>query len=354
MPFNPLFGSLLSAGTSVLGNVFGFGSQQATNKAQMNLAEYQYSKALEMWNKQNEYNLPVNQMQRLRAAGLNPNLVYGNGHVAGLTSADAPQYKAPTLGAYTNFESLRVDQAVTTYQNVRLSNADIKKKEAETLNIASQTSINEFERQLKEIDLIKARLEVSDPKSWERSYWSDLLRERLHNLKTSSALNTSASILNADKSATEDYRQDLMAQQSETEKAKQGLIGSQIVGQNIENAYKPKLIQAKLADIRSQIERREALNDLTDAQRKVALRMVDKLQSDIDVNNGVVSLNGAKLTRQNLENYFLNILKTEQHNPMEGGWPGIINKLVYKYQDLWYDAVELFGGPKNPHNKPID
>lgn len=40
------------------------------------------------WNMQNEYNLPQNQMARLKAAGLNPALVYGNGTN---TNADSPK-----------------------------------------------------------------------------------------------------------------------------------------------------------------------------------------------------------------------------------------------------------------------
>ena len=39
----------------------------------------QRQQALEDWNRQNEYNSPEQQMQRLRQAGLNPNLVYGKG-----------------------------------------------------------------------------------------------------------------------------------------------------------------------------------------------------------------------------------------------------------------------------------
>lgn len=46
-----------------------------------------------MWEQSNEYNSPINQMLRLKDAGLNPNLVYGSGSVAGNT-ATASQPKA--------------------------------------------------------------------------------------------------------------------------------------------------------------------------------------------------------------------------------------------------------------------
>ena len=78
----PIGAAMITAGGSLLSNLLGFGSQAATNKAQMQLAEYQYEKNLEMWNRQNEYNLPSAQRQRLLDAGLNPALMYGSGHIS--------------------------------------------------------------------------------------------------------------------------------------------------------------------------------------------------------------------------------------------------------------------------------
>lgn len=68
-----------------------------TIEANKGLAEYQYSKDLEMWQRQNQYNSPEQQMQRLESAGLNPNMAYGSGSVAGNTSAQMPKYNAPRV-----------------------------------------------------------------------------------------------------------------------------------------------------------------------------------------------------------------------------------------------------------------
>lgn len=55
------------------------------------LAEQQYARDMEQWNRANTYNDPTQQMARLKAAGLNPNLVYGSG--AGQSVATAsPKY----------------------------------------------------------------------------------------------------------------------------------------------------------------------------------------------------------------------------------------------------------------------
>ena len=53
---------------------------------QWRMNEQAYDQAKKLWNLNNEYNKPINQMARLEEAGLNPYLVYGNGAV-GNTSA---------------------------------------------------------------------------------------------------------------------------------------------------------------------------------------------------------------------------------------------------------------------------
>lgn len=50
----------------------------------------------EMWDKQNQYNDPSAVMARLKAAGLNPNLVYGKGDPGG-SAGTPPQGKAPEI-----------------------------------------------------------------------------------------------------------------------------------------------------------------------------------------------------------------------------------------------------------------
>lgn len=63
--------------------VLNMGIQGLQNQAQRRWNEKQYTKqradALSDWTKQTEYDSPTSQMARLRAAGLNPNLVYDSG-----------------------------------------------------------------------------------------------------------------------------------------------------------------------------------------------------------------------------------------------------------------------------------
>lgn len=75
-------GSLLSGASGVIGSAIAAGSARRIAREQNAFNE-------EMWNKQNAYNTPQAQKQRLIDAGLNPALMYGNGGVQNV--AESPQ-----------------------------------------------------------------------------------------------------------------------------------------------------------------------------------------------------------------------------------------------------------------------
>lgn len=53
---------------------------------------------MQMWKMQQEYNTPANQMKRYREAGLNPNLIYGNGTASAGNATSAPEMQAHQSG----------------------------------------------------------------------------------------------------------------------------------------------------------------------------------------------------------------------------------------------------------------
>lgn len=149
--------SLLGAlGVSALGSLFGSGVNLGTQaignrrqlKYQKQMADYEYDKNMQMWNTQNAYNAPSAQMDRLKAAGLNPNMVYGTGAVAN-SASQIPQYQSQrvdynldagfdpvrTLGAYQDFRMKSAQISNVTKQNdllqeqVRAAAADADRKE---------------------------------------------------------------------------------------------------------------------------------------------------------------------------------------------------------------------------------
>lgn len=95
MALNLDFGLDIGQMTSGILNYF---SQKQTNKANKELAELAYQQNVEQWERENAYNHPSAQMSRLQEAGLNPNLVYGNGSAV-QTSAHSPQMSYPQMQA---------------------------------------------------------------------------------------------------------------------------------------------------------------------------------------------------------------------------------------------------------------
>lgn len=99
MPIGAIGTAALTTGLGMVGNLFQQHLSYKANKklmAQQNeynrqQAEWQNQVNLQNWQLENEYNTPANQIQRMQEAGLNPNLMYGNGTAsAGNAGSVAP------------------------------------------------------------------------------------------------------------------------------------------------------------------------------------------------------------------------------------------------------------------------
>lgn len=197
-----LFGGL---GSSAMNNK----AVKDTNKANMEIAKYQaqwqqqenekaYQRSLKMWNLQNEYNSPTQQMARIRAAGLNPNLVYGNG-VTGNSSGSTPQYEpakfnAPTMQAYRGW-NLGISDAVSQFLAYRTVKAQVDNMEAQNslirqqtateatkqANIAASTSRSEFDlsmaKELKDVSVSSAIADMNYKQAGASQGWTKANRE---------------------------------------------------------------------------------------------------------------------------------------------------------------------------------
>ncbi|WP_373233771.1 hypothetical protein [Parabacteroides sp. D26] len=208
-----IVGGIISGVGSLLG---GIGSSamnnkavQDTNKANMEIAKYQaqwqqqenekaYQRSLNMWNLQNEYNSPTQQMARIRAAGLNPNLVYGNG-VTGNSAGSTPQYEpakfnAPTMQAYRGW-NLGISDAISQFLAYRTAKAQVDNMEAQNslirqqtateatkqANIAASTSRSEFDlnmaKELKDVSVSSAIADMNQKQAGAAQGWTKANRE---------------------------------------------------------------------------------------------------------------------------------------------------------------------------------
>lgn len=127
--------------------------------ANKEMAKYAYSKDLEMWQKNNEYNSPENQMLRLKGAGLNPNLVYGTGAV-GNTSGQIPKYQSPQQ-EYNYKPPTNLPQTLSQFQDVQLRQAQIDNLKSQTANTNTRTVTEGLNAGLRQSQLQKLGVDIS-------------------------------------------------------------------------------------------------------------------------------------------------------------------------------------------------
>lgn len=147
----------ISAGVGALGSLLG-GRQSKKNvkrtiKAQKEMQQYEWEQNLALYHYNNQYNSPEQQMQRLQDAGLNPNLVYGNGAV-GNTSGPLPSYDAsrPDYSGQKS-ESAEFLQAASVYLDYATKSAQIDNLQATNDMIHEQTEGVAIENLRKQFDL---------------------------------------------------------------------------------------------------------------------------------------------------------------------------------------------------------
>lgn len=155
LDFIPVVGDVISG-------LFDMGATSMNNNAQKELAKYNWDQQKEMWNMNNAYNTPTAQMKRFADAGLNPNLIYGTGASAGNSSytPSGPQmpnlrpFKSPNFGAslaqVAVQQNLRAQNDNLKKQNEVLE-ADKSKKLAETVKIASDTKMADYDLSYKKL-----------------------------------------------------------------------------------------------------------------------------------------------------------------------------------------------------------
>ena len=132
--------------------------------------------ALEDWNRQNAYNHPTQQMQRLKEAGLNPNLVYGSGATTTAQPIKSPDAQVPNIDPQKIPESIGAYQGIKNQQleysriqkAMELQDAQKKNIEANTLStltgidlkqldINSKQILNQFLPEVQQANLAKTK-----------------------------------------------------------------------------------------------------------------------------------------------------------------------------------------------------
>jgi hypothetical protein len=134
--------------TGMAGQGMNIHFQKKTNERQMEFAREMYGlqreHARQDWDDQNRYNHPVQQMQRLREAGLNPSLIYGKG--AQNTAQMIRSSSAPNAA----LTAPRIDPK----QGGLFDYVDIRQKQAQTDNIDASTAVQRSIELMNEVKTI--------------------------------------------------------------------------------------------------------------------------------------------------------------------------------------------------------
>lgn len=162
---NSWIGPVISAGSSLLGGIFGNNSQSSANKTNLlinrenqkwneKMMDKQNDWNLAQWNRENEYNSASQQVARLRAAGLNPYLMMQNGSAGSASSVtSASPANAGMSNTVSPFDfsaaAAGVGNAVSQYYNNLLMSANVRKAVAEAIGQEKQNTWIDAELQAK-------------------------------------------------------------------------------------------------------------------------------------------------------------------------------------------------------------
>jgi hypothetical protein len=158
----------IMAGASLLGTGITASAQGKMNKKTREWNEKMYAlqrgHSLADWTMQNEYNSPAKQMERLKMAGLNPNMVYGKGTIDNQTGSvrstevkswnpESPKFDLGAaaqagLSAYYDVEVKKAQIDNLKAQNTSITN-DAILKAAQTAATMQGTEMSKFDLGLK-------------------------------------------------------------------------------------------------------------------------------------------------------------------------------------------------------------
>lgn len=150
-------GATIGGASGIVGGIANAVSANKQNRKNRAFAREMYQTErkdnLEFWNLQNQYNTPQAQMMRFKEAGLNPNLMYGQGSAGLAGNIDTPGFTGveqttPQWGDAISAGGQGALQGMETFAN-------IAQRKANQNVLAEQAELLKTERNLKNSQIIK-------------------------------------------------------------------------------------------------------------------------------------------------------------------------------------------------------
>lgn len=159
-------------------------AQREANATNIQLANLNNAANERNIDKQNEYNSPINQVSRLSAAGLNPNLAYGNGQI--MNTQDSPaQFVAPHVDpAGMDFTAISgaANSVIDNFLKFRAT--DISQQNADSYTQTAASNVKNANTKAEEVKREQERRDKEfDVKKMNWEAQRALLEEQTDNLR---------------------------------------------------------------------------------------------------------------------------------------------------------------------------
>lgn len=272
--------------------------QKRAHEYNMKMAQFQNDVALANWNRQNEYNSPSAQMERLSAAGLNPNLVYGNG--ADNTATALSAANAPYDNSYVDYSAMgnAISSGVSNALDMALKAAGVEKAQQETENLSQYNVLQHQQQQLNQLQIVANGLANAKTKV-EQDYWKKILDAKYNNLVAEGALTSARTTYTGSQNHyLLNQQTDLAETQADLNRANTSLSGanaSKAFSDIALNAVRAQQMQRQMSLMLSQI-------GLNNAQTNYVLEQINNARWDS-------KLKRATLYGKDLDNWFKEVLK---------------------------------------------
>lgn len=279
------------------------------------MAQWQNQANIDNWNMQNEYNLPVNQMARYKDAGLNPNLIYGQGSSATAGSVASPStHPVQSDMSYQNWAgAFKLDKILAN----ALQAAQLSKTEQETSNLREYQRVIKEEAENKNLLNVMQRYTNAKTKE-EADMWRDILDWQLMNSKANAFLTDSKRF---GEDARRHYLTDVQTPYTKAQTNESISRTTLNLGEYALLQYRKDMMSAQTADAL-------ASAGLKNAQaEKVAPEIVNLLWD--------AKLKGDSHVSKELQNQIDRILITNGVNLKAGGPAGLFDKLCWSLNSIF-------------------